>query len=133
MVIVICADKKGGTLFNNRRQSRDSKLTEDLAVFAGNRRIFAAPYSQKLFENTDSLRICENYLDAAGENDICFVEREDPVPHLSKADRLVVYRWNKVYPGDRFFDPEDHGFRLESKTDFPGSSHDSIDREVYVK
>ncbi|MBR6772239.1 MAG: ribonuclease Z [Clostridia bacterium] len=133
MVIVICADKNGGILFNNRRQSRDSKLIEDLAAFAGNRKILASPYSEKLLANVSTLQICENYLDAAEENDICFAEREDVSGYLYKANTLIVYRWNKVYPADRFLNPTEFGFRLKSKTDFPGSSHDSIDREVYVR
>ncbi|MBQ1224141.1 MAG: ribonuclease Z [Oscillospiraceae bacterium] len=134
MTIVICADKNGGILFNNRRQSRDSKLIEDLIAFAKNRKILSAPYSEKLFATTDAdLCFCPDYLDKAGEKDVCFVEKEDPAPYLSAADELIVYRWNKVYPADRFFVPEDFGFRLANKTDFPGSSHDNIDREVYVK
>lgn len=134
MTIVICADKNGGILFNNRRQSRDSKLIEDLIAFAKNRKILSAPYSEKLFASTGSdLCFCPDYLDRAGENDVCFVEKEDFAPYLSAANELVVYRWNKVYPADKFFCPEDFGFRLANKTDFPGSSHDNIDREVYVK
>ena len=134
MTIVICADKNGGILFNNRRQSRDSKLIEDLAAFAENGRIFTFPYSEKLFSQVScNLQVCENYLEAAKDEDFCFAEREDIVHHLSRADRLVIYRWNKVYPADRFFAPEAHGFRLVGKTDFCGSSHDNIDREVYVK
>ena len=109
MTIVICADKNGGILFNDRRQSRDSKLIEDLVAFAKNRRILSVPYSEKLFANTDAdLCFCPDYLDKAGENDVCFVEKEDFTPYLSAADELVVYRWNKVYPADRFFSPPFH-------------------------
>lgn len=134
MTIVICADKNGGTLFNNRRQSRDSKLIEDLALFAENKTIFTSPYSEKLFSGVDAhLNVSENYLDSAQKGDVCFAEKEDVVPYLSKANTLIVYRWNRVYPADRFFAPESHGFRLANKTDFAGSSHDDIDREVYVK
>lgn len=134
MTIVICADKNGGTLFNNRRQSRDSKLIEDMVSLAQDKAIFASPYSEKLFSGVNcSLNLCENYLEAAKDSDICFAEKEDITPYLSKVDELVLYRWSKVYPADRFFDPESFGFRLKEKTDFPGSSHDSIDREVYVK
>lgn len=134
MTIVICADKKSGVLFNNRRQSRDSKLIENLVSFAEGRRLLASPYSEKLFANTDAhLTVCENFLDEAGKNDICFAEKEDIAPYLDGTDELVVYRWNRVYPADRFFDPAELGFRLTEKSDFPGSSHDSIDREIYVK
>ena len=56
-------------------------------------------------------------------------------PVLGRASQIVIYRWNKEYPADRFFDVNlsAEGFRFYRKTDFPGTSHNDIDREVYVR
>ena len=43
MTIVLCLDKNGGRSFNNRRQSRDRKLIDDLCDLAGEREIYMSP------------------------------------------------------------------------------------------
>lgn len=135
MTVCICLDKNGGRLFNRRRQSRDRRLIDDLCVFAGEAPIFASAYSAPLFSHSDRLPSVTEDPSAVPSGGIYFCEREDPLPLLSRADTLVIYRWNKVYPADCFFthEPGELGFRPVQKTDFPGNSHNNIDREVYRK
>ena len=136
MTIVLCLDKNGGRSFNNRRQSRDRKLIDDLCDLAGEREIYIAPYSEKLFAHTGHPTVArEDYLDLVPEDGICFCEREAVSPVFGRASQIVIYRWNKEYPADRVFDVDlgAEGFRFYRKTDFPGTSHNDIDREVYVR
>lgn len=136
MTVCICLDKNGGRLFNCRRQSRDRRLIDDLCAFANGRTVYTDAYSEKLFDHTNAPLGSADELTASGEEDaIIFCERQDPLPYLERADTLVIYRWNKVYPADTFLarDPGELGFRLVQKTDFPGTSHNNIDREVYRK
>ena len=34
----------------------------------------------------------------AMEGEWCFFEDVDPAPWLSKAEKVVLYRWNRIYP-----------------------------------
>ena len=58
------------------------------------------------------------------------------VPVAPIADRitgLMIYRWNRDYPADLMFPmalPDDR-WRLRSKEDFAGNSHDCITEEIY--
>jgi hypothetical protein len=47
----------------------------------------------------------------------------------------VVYRWNRRYPGDVFFDLDVSAapWRCVETEEFVGSSHEKITKEVYVK
>ena len=60
------------------------------------------------------------------------MELRDPAPLLERAGRLVVYRWNRLYPADRRLSLPPAGWRLLSQSDFPGHSHPRITKEVYV-
>ena len=52
----------------------------------------------------------------------------------NKVQRLIVYRWNRLYPSDVQFPLEylSGKCKLESSFDFAGNSHERITREVYV-
>ena len=64
-----------------------------------------------------------------------FIENISARPFLDKADCLVIYWWNRRYPGDFLLDfsPEAEGFRSVSKYDFPGKSHEKITREILFR
>ena len=96
MTLIVCLDDRNGMSFNGRRQSRDSVLCRDVEELSCGRLLVNA-YSQKLFPGAD---ICPDPLKAAGTEDFCFVEDIDV---MQKADRLIVYRWNRHYPADVTF------------------------------
>ena len=51
---------------------------------------------------------------------------------LQKAERIVLYRWNRAYPADvKFTMPK--GFTLKESREFAGSSHEKITREEYTR
>ena len=56
MKVIVCLDERRGMMFNNRRQSRDSVLIEDVVKDLCGEKLFISPYSEKLFENSYGLR-----------------------------------------------------------------------------
>ncbi|MBQ7318751.1 MAG: hypothetical protein IJW97_01035 [Clostridia bacterium] len=136
MKLIVCLDDKGGMAFNRRRQSRDRLLCEDVVRTAGGATLWMHPYSVPLFESlTGDIKACEDYLDAAGKQDVCFCERETVGAYAARIDTVVVYRWNRRYPGDVFFDLDVGAapWRCVEIGEFVGSSHEKITKEVYVK
>ena len=53
MKVIVCVDDNNGMMFNNRRQSRDRILIEDVVknVIGGN--LLMAPYSEPLFKDSN--------------------------------------------------------------------------------
>ena len=92
-------------------------------------------YSVGLFEPpAANIRVAEDFLDQAGAGEYCLLEDREAAPYLDKIEKIILYRWNRAYPGDFFFDIDlNEGWRKISSTDFPGSSHEKITEEVYVK
>ena len=129
ITVAVCVDNNMGILFNSRRQSRDRILIEEL-LSSTNERIFIHPYSRVLFEESDRITVCDDPLGEC-DNGICFIENIPLLPYKDKIGKLIVYRWNKVYPADTYLDISLEGRRIISKTKFRGSSHDKITKETY--
>ena len=73
-------------------------------------------------------------MDKAGVDDFCFIENASVAAYKEKITRLIVYKWNRDYPADFFFDIDyAKNFRLVSTVDFEGTSHDRITKEIYVR
>lgn len=135
MTLFVCLDNANGMRFNHRRQSRDAAVVRDICAMVGGGRLLLRPGSEVLFSAAPvRLTVCNAPLDAAQDGDCCFLETPPSVDGMSKIATLIVYRWNRDYPADVFF-PSDawQEFRLEHTTDFPGTSHDKITKEVYVR
>ena len=136
MTAVVCVDNRGGMLFNGRRLSRDRLLIADLLELAGGAHVRASPFSAALFAGAGSTAVIgEDFLDAAGTGDICFVENAALTPYMDRVERLVIYRWNRDYPSDTRLDvqPEAYGLYLAGSCDFAGSSHEKLtDRKSVV-
>ena len=134
MRLIVCLDEKGGMTFNHRRQSRDRVLIEDLLQTVGEGRLWMAPYSELLFAETKKkLSLAEDCLLQAGEGEWCFVENQSCLPYLEKIEEVTVYWWNRHYPSDRTFDIDlsKEEFSLAERTEFAGSSHEKITKEVF--
>jgi len=135
MTLYFCLDDRKGMLFNHRRQSRDRAVMEDirsglegeLLIDPISRKIVETaqiPYSYAPSEITEQMQGCH-----------FFVEERLPGDWVSLASTVVCYRWNRRYPADLYFDIDlsAMGFVLSETVDFPGKSHETITREVYVK
>lgn len=136
MKAVVCLDDRGGMMFNRRRQSRDRLLIEDVVSSLNGSTLRLCPYSASLFaEQNVSPIVSEEFLAEAGQGDVCFVEDRALLPWKEKLEALVIYRWNRHYPSDVTcdFDPVKEGMRLVSTTDFAGSSHETITKEIYER
>ena len=163
MILLVCVDDRLGMAFNHRRQSMDRALRDRIRTVCAGKHLFLSPYSMKQFEkdqsNTDhttmenfghgetdsvqtgseTLPVCfhadEAYLSQAGPGDFCFVETDDVLPLEQQAETIILYRWNRHYPSDLTFriPLSEHGWQLESVTEFSGFSHEKITEEVYKK
>lgn len=136
MTLITCIDDRGGQAFHRRRLSRDRALCKRILELAGTGPLRLSPYSLPLFEALSPsvpLLAGEDYL--AGADGLCFAEREDLAPWLDRADRLVLFRWNRAYPFDLRFPLEEleRHWVLTGTADFPGSSHEKITEETYEK
>ncbi len=134
MTVIVCLDDKGGMMFGTRRQSQDSVLRDRILNDNMGKRLYMNEYSYKMFsQNTENYAICDNdFLSVAGEGDVCFVENTDILPYAEKISKIIVYRWNRIYPATMYFKLPDGEWRLEGKSEISGSSHD-ITEEIYVR
>ena len=136
MTLIVCVDDLGGMAFNHRRQSQDRVLRERILAMAQGKRLLMSPYSARQFGPQPNLNIQEDFLQEALEGDLCFAETGPLLPYEKWISRLILFRWNRVYPADTHFDiplVEETGWHLVSSEDFPGSSHEKITMEVYEK
>lgn len=132
MHLIVCLDENGGMTFNNRRQSKDKKIIEDVMKLTENHRLFVSEYSSKLFEG-ENVIVDNDLLKNAKEDDFCFVEKEDVFEAIDKINDVVIYNWNRSYPSDKKFPKTAvlNGKTLVETTDFTGTSHEKITREIY--
>lgn len=134
MIISFCIDDRGGMTFNGKRVSRDKNLCERLVFKAKSleAKLFVSSYSAKLF-NISDIVISENFPEN-DENIICFIENTDIEDYLKIADKLIIYKWNRIYPFDRKLDSKLlDNFVLTEKYDFKGFSHEKITEETYER
>ena len=133
MTVIVCLGNSNGMAFNERRQSRDSRVLEDIrALFPNGIKI--APYSEKLVSAAKiRYTVCEDL--ASEAEGAMFVETFDPTVIVSRINRLVIYRWNREYPADLFctLDPKSSGWTLKSVEEFCGTSHETVTREIFEK
>ncbi len=135
MDVIICLDDKNGMIFNHRRQSRDSKVTEDILKCLHGKQLLISEFSAALFPGAcGNIKVEDNPLLAAKQDDICFIENFILEPYEKCIERLIIYRWNRVYPADVYLDIKlNHGWRMISTTEFSGHSHEKITKEIYTR
>ena len=134
MKIVVCIDDKNGMLFNKRRQSKDRLLREDMLEFSQDRYLWMNEYSAAQFtESADHIRIDEEFLEKASDDEFCLVENSDIAPYADRTHGVIIYRWNRTYPSDVKFPAElfSDRWKLVNVYEFAGSSHELITREEY--
>ena len=132
MNVIVCIDDRGGMLFNHRRQSSDKIVTEYIANMAKDSRLLVTPYTAKLFQESVVISSACPW-EMAGEKDYCFVENLDISPVMKIAHRIILFRWNRVYPADLYFPLEElKNRKLVDRQEFAGNSHERITMEVYA-
>jgi len=135
MTIYVCLDDRNGMQFNHRRQSRDAALLEDIRASIGEV-LTIDPFSEKLIEKAEiPYTLAPEDLAQLPEDAHFFAEDRTAQALLPLARKLVIYRWNRHYPADLTWDtdPLEAGFTLAGQLEFPGSSHETITKEVYIR
>lgn len=129
MTLYICLDDRNGLKFNNRRQSRDSAVLEDIRrQLTGS--LLIDSFSEKLIREAGI-----PYVLPPETAEDFFAEDIPSDEILGKTSKLVIYRWNRHYPSDVRWEPDlaGMGFILTETTEFAGTSHEKITREVYER
>lgn len=131
MHIIICLDDKNGIRFNGRRQSKDCLLCQRILEITKDSALWMNADSAKLFPS-ERVNVDENFLELAGDGGYCFAETDDFLRHENSIEKVIVYRWNRVYPSDvkinmGFLE----GKRLVGTSEFKGNSHEKITEERY--
>ncbi len=133
MKLIVCVDERNGMLFNKRRQSRDRLLIADIMNLAQGSNIWINRFSQNLFES-EKVKVSEDEMSNLEKEDFCFIENIKPSSLEEKADEIIIYHWNRMYPADEFFDIDlEENWVFLSEYEFEGSSHEKITRRIYTK
>lgn len=76
MIMILCVDDKLGMLFNNRRQSRDKALIDNVIKLCKGKKLWMNHYSYQLFEeyNCDNIIVDDSFLEKTHRGDYCFIE-----------------------------------------------------------
>ena len=136
MKVIVCIDERRGMIFNNRRQSKDRVLLENLKNIVGENRLLCSSFSDKMLAEANLPHITtDSFLEDAKSQDFCFVENISIKSFIDKIDTLIVYNWNRLYPSDLRFEiiPELLGFKKTGCVEFKGSSHEKITRETFER
>lgn len=136
MRLIVCVDADNGLSFCGRRQSRDKVLCQRILELTEDSLLWMDTYSSCMFSGAENrIFVRDACLELAGEDDWCFAELQDLASCAAKVNTLVIYRWNRRYPSDRKLPPVllAEPFRLMSRRDFAGFSHDRITEEVYCR
>ena len=128
MVVYVCLDDRNGMLFNNRRQSRDGAVLADIRASVPGL-LTIDSFSEKLISASAIPYAVGDPVPGVH----FFLENRKASELLPMTEMVIIYRWNRVYPTDFRFDGDLSGFTLESTVEFPGSSHEKITKEVYVR
>lgn len=133
MNVIICLDDNNGMLFNNRRQSRDKVLLSDVFGNLQGEKLYITSFSEKLMaEYCDKVTICED-ASALQSGQWFFCENVDLTSFADKIEKLVVYKWNRVYPADFKCNLDFSLFNLKSEIEFEGNSHPVITKQTFAK
>ena len=134
MTIIVCVDDNWGMMFNHRRQSQDKVLREHILKEINENTLWMNGYSAKMFGNHPQICVDEDFLNKVAQDDYCFVEDCLVIPYKQKISRVIVYKWNRKYPADQYFDMPltENEWQLILSEDFIGNSHEKITKEVYI-
>lgn len=132
MIIIACVEDRNGMLFNRRRVSRDHSVCQDMLANCPTA-LWMNAYSAALFADLsqDKIHVAEDFLQQAEAGQWCFVENVSLPEAVDAIEQIVLYRWNRKYPADVYFDMDLTHWQLLSTTEFVGNSHEKITKEIY--
>ena len=135
MIVIVCVDDNLGMMFNNRRQSRDIEVVKKGVGLTKGSWLWMNKYSYGLFEELDctNINVDSGFLSETANEEYCFVENVDLKPFEKWVEKIIVFRWNTVYPSDPELDIDLGSWQLLESSEFVGKSHEKITMEVYSK
>ncbi len=132
MKLILCLDERNGMLFNKRRQSADRTLCDRMLDMCKGRLLWMNSYSAKLFDMHENIMVDEDFIHKAGPFDYAFAENTELALLPEDPEEIIVFRWDRHYPGDvRFPDTALQARKLVRTESFAGFSHEKITLEVY--
>lgn len=137
MILIACVDDHWGMMFNRRRQSQDRLVRRDILEGLGQgSTLWMNQYTFGHFLQTPHPRIAvaEDFLRQANPGDFCLAEAIPPDLPRERLEGVILYRWDRAYPADQYFDPALlEGFSLKSTLVFPGHSHPNITKDCFTR
>lgn len=132
MKLITCLDDKNGLLFNNRRQSQDRVLRAFIKDMVKDSKVYMNSYTYELYKDLPNTVVCDDFLEKADNKDYCLMENCPVKQFEDRIEELILFRWNKIYPADMYFDLELSSWHLKETEEFEGSTH-HIRKETYIK
>lgn len=141
---IVCLDKNNGMMFNNRRQSRDRYVIEDILKNCHNKKLWMNKYSAEMFDEyliesgeegiiKYNILVDEEFILKASDEDYCFIEDLEINDYNIIVSEIIIYRWDKKYPADMQFDMKFEGYICKHSEEIKGFSHDKIIKEIYIR
>lgn len=133
MKLIFCLSKDNGMMFFGKRQSKDAALRQWIKEYIGESKLWMSHYSAKQFEGIEGIFVDDDYMNKATQGEYCFVE--DKEYFLEGVSEILLCKWNRTYPGDKFFDVDlkANNFKKSNTFDIAGTSHEKITIEIYTK
>lgn len=129
MKVIVILDENNGMMFNHRRQSQDRMVKEDIMEMIQDFVLYMNEYSYSLFQEYKNIKVDVDFLN--NNHEYCFVENQHLEEYIDDIDMFIIYRWNRQYPADFFFDVDLSHWEMIESIEFHGSSHEKITREIY--
>lgn len=129
MTTAITLEDRNGRSFWGKRLSSDREILRKLITMS--RTVYTDKYSYAHIPDGENGNFIIADKNKVLESDSLYWTEIGDIPE--ETDQLIVFRWNRNYGADRFYNPLDHGWKMISSEDFPGYSHDKITMETYRK
>ena len=140
MIVLAAVDDNNGMMFNKRRQSQDRILRDYIFNLTRDSRLWMNDYTGKQFNNNNDnqdarIKIDNDFMEKAEPGEYCLIENISVKAFENKIEQVILFKWNRKYPGDFFFDLDllNPVWKLSESEDFPGNSHEKITKEVYIR
>ena len=141
MIVLAAVDDNNGMMFNKRRQSQDRVLRDYILNLTRESRLWMNDYTGKQFNNNNNnnqdarIEIDNDFMEKAEPGEYCWIENISVKAFENKIEQVILFKWNRKYPGDFFFDLNllNPVWKLSASEDFPGNSHEKITKEVYIR
>lgn len=133
MTVICAVDDDMGLSFNGRRQSRDRAVTERICELCREMPVHTTASGARLLPEGTEVYLSEDPLRDTPEGEGCFIETMDPAEAADRVERVILFRWNRHYPADVRFTLPLEDMTLLSRVEYPGSSHERLTEEVWVR